>query len=456
MFDSAAFAYSKASEAAERNGSPHSRIITTTPNMLDVPEGAYCYSLIQSAIKFDEAWYSMDKEEVYRIVDKGSKNGFIHIQFSWEELGLSKEWYEKQCRLVNYDLLTIRREILLEWTLSGDGSLFSEEQLDELHNNVKKPIGQFYIDNTYRFLVYEKLYNINTRSYIISVDIAGGLEADNTVVTIIDPLTYKPVASFKSNNIDTVELTDLLVKLVENLFQNSVIVPERNNMGLSVIHMLLKTSIADKIYYELKGQPDGTSTEEPLVPKKRTKDKTIKNKKRIRVYGIDTTTKSRTIMISEILNMIVNERPELCNNDYLYDDIKCLERDKKGKVQARQGMHDDAVMSYLVGLYMILYGKNTSKFIKVTYTGEDEEGNVNKLLNSKVKKYVKTIINISNGKSIDMLEEHRKNISKAREIERMTGIKSNYPFGNDSNDIAINSNNTRTVKRINKFRKFLN
>lgn len=231
VFDAAAFAYSKASEAAERNGSPHSRIITTTPNMLDVLEGAYCYSLIQSAIKFDEAWYAMDKEEVYRIVDKGSKNGFVHIQYSWEELGLSKEWYEKQCKLVNYDLLTIRREILLEWTLSGDGSLFSEEQLDELHNNVNKPIGQFYIDNTYRFLVYEKLVNINTRSYIISVDIAGGLEADNTVITIIDPLTYKPVASFKSNNIDTVELTDLLVKLIENLFQNSVIVPERNNMG---------------------------------------------------------------------------------------------------------------------------------------------------------------------------------------------------------------------------------
>lgn len=220
--------------------------------------------------------------------------------------------------------------------------------------------------------------------------------------------------------------------------------------------MLLKTSIADKIYYEIKGQTEGTSIEEPLVPKKRTKDKTIKNKKRIRVYGIDTTSKSRTIMISEILNMIVNERPELCNNDYLYDDIKCLERDKKGKVQARQGMHDDAVMSYLVGLYMILYGKNTSKFIKVTYMGEDEEGNINKLLNSKVKKSVKTIINISNGKNIDMLEEHRKNISKARELERITGIKSNYPFGNDSNDKMINSNNTKTVRRINKFRKFLN
>lgn len=200
-------------------------------NMLDVPEGAYCYSLIQSAIKFDETWYSMSKEEVKKIVNKGSKNGFVHIQFSWRELGLSQEWYETQCRLVNYDLQTIKREIDIQWTMSGDGSLFSEEQLDELHNKVKEPVAQFYIDNTYRFLVYEKLYNINTRSYIISVDIAGGLEADNTVITIIDPLNYKPVASFKSNNIDTVELTDLLVKLVENLFQNSVIVPERNNMG---------------------------------------------------------------------------------------------------------------------------------------------------------------------------------------------------------------------------------
>ena len=424
--------------------------------MLDVDEGAYCYSLIQSAIEFDESWYAMDEDDVKLIVEKGSKNGFVHIQFSWQELGLSQEWYEKQCKLVNYDLLTIRREILLEWTLSGDGSLFSEEQLDVLRQNVKKPIGQFYIDNMYRFLVYEPLHKINKRSYIISIDIAGGLEEDADVITIIDPLTFKTVASFKSNNIDTVELVELLVNLVENLFQNSVLVPERNNLGLSVIHMLLKTSVANRVYYEIKGGDDTTVTTEPLKTKKRSKSKNIKEKKKIRVYGIDTSNKTRPIMINEILNMLVNERPELCNNEYLYNDIKCLERDKKGKIQARSGTHDDAVMSYLVGLYAILYGKNISKFMKVTYIGEDEEGNITSFNNKKTTKSIKRIVNISSGASVDVLEKHKKVMQNVRSIEGAIGEKADSPLYQPAESSISNPNNMKTVKRINRMRKMLN
>ena len=46
-------------------------------------------------------------------------------------------------------------------------------------------------------------------------------------------------------------------------------------MGLSVIHMLLKTSVADKIYYEYKGDNSVDRTEEGVKSKKRSKDKTV-------------------------------------------------------------------------------------------------------------------------------------------------------------------------------------
>lgn len=336
-------------------------------NNLDSEEGLYCYNLIQEAINFDEKWYDMPIEKVKKIISEGSDNDFVFIQFDYKELGHGEEWLKKQKRLVNNDLLIIKREIFLEWTLSGDTSPFSEEQLVGIERNIKKPIGSFYIKNVYKFDILEELHNIRERNYIISVDIAGGLEKDATAITIIDPLTYKPVVVFKSNRIDTPTLVDVLKELVETYFNEAVVVPERNNMGLSVIQMLLKTSIANNIYYEKKER----TTEKEVA----TRGKTKKSKKEVRVYGVDTTQKSRDIMIKEILNMIINERPEIIISDNIFKEIKTLERKKNGKIEHRDGCHDDCLMSYLIGLYMILYGLNSSKFIKVTHTGKFNEEN---------------------------------------------------------------------------------
>lgn len=338
-------------------------------NNLDSAEGLYCYSLIEDAIKFDESWYDKPIDKVKEIIAEGSDNDFVFIQFNYKQLGHGEEWFTKQKRNVGNDLLTIKREILLEWTLSGDTSPFSEEQLTAISHYVKEqPLGSFYIKDLYRFEMFEEIHNMRNRSYIISVDIAGGLEKDATAITVIDPLTYKPVCVFKSNKIDTPTLVDVLVELVEVYFNEGVVVPERNNMGLSVIQMLLKTSIASNLYYEKKKR----TTEKEV----NLRGKTKKEIKEVRVYGVDTTPKSREYMVKEILNMIVNERPELINNNFIFKEIKTLERKKNGKIEHKDGCHDDCLMSYLIGMYMILYGNSAGKFIKVTHTNaynEDEK-----------------------------------------------------------------------------------
>lgn len=358
-------------------------------NNLDSPEGLYCYNLIQDSVAFDENWYSKSIEQVRNIIAENSDNDFVFIQFDYKQLGHGDEWLVRQKRLVGNDLYTIKREILLEWTLSGDTSPFSEEQLTIVSQYIKKPINSFYIKGLYKFEIIEELFNMRNRSYIISVDIAGGLEKDATVITIIDPLNYKPVCIFKSNRIDTPTLVDVLVELVETYFNSAVVVPERNNMGLSVIQMLLKTSISKNIYYEKKKR----TTEKEVNLHGKTKKET----KEVRVYGIDTTPKSREFMVKEILNMVVNERPELINNDFIFKEIKTLERKKNGKIEHKSGCHDDCLMSYLVGMYMILYGNNSSKFIKVTHTNQfNEEDNIQDNAKTRIKKSINSTRMIMN------------------------------------------------------------
>lgn len=222
---------------------------------------------------------------------------------------------------------------------------------------------------------------MRNRNYVISIDIAGGLEKDATAITVIDPLTYKPVVVFKSNRIDTPTLVDVVEELVEMYFNEGVIVPERNNMGLSVIQMMLKRpTLARNLYYEKKKR----TTEREVNLRGKTKKET----KEVRVYGIDTTVKSREFMVKEILNMIVDERPELIISENIFNEIKTLERKKNGKIEHKDGTHDDCLMSYLIGMYMILYGNNSGKFIKVTHRNlfNEEDGQIDNV-NNRVKSH---------------------------------------------------------------------
>lgn len=450
MWNASSFAYSKAAESAEKNGVPHSRLITTTPNHLNCDEGAFCYSFITNGIKFDEHWYDYDINEVKDEIENTSKNGFVHIQFSYKELGKDEKWLEKQKKLVNYDLQTIKREIFLEWTLSGEGSIFDEETLDDIKTYVKEPIGSFYILGCYKFLIYEELSNIRDRNYIASIDIAAGLDEDSTVITIIDPITYKPAVIFKSNTIETPTLVQVLVELVENFFNNLVIVPERNNAGIAVIQMIQRSSIKDRLYYYYKSQ-ENEGIKKVNNKKNRTKarDKNIKGVSDIKVYGINTTPKTRKIMIDEILNNVVNENRDNINNEFIFNELKTLYRNKNGKVEARVGFHDDVIMSYLIGLYTILYSPNIRAFLKVTWSSNDNNQTLleHKEKAKKVKKTISNNLDILNNRVNDY-DNHYYNLKKNKDkIEKETGLEMNDPIINKKN------NNDRKNKRKNKINK---
>lgn len=397
-------------------------------NHINTKEGSFGYSLIRNAVPFDYSFYDMEDEELYKYIKENSSNNYVFIKYMYYDLGHDEEWVEEQKRLVNYDLLKIKREIFLEWTMTGDDSVFEEEVIDNLSKNAKvKPIGKFFVRNRWKFNVYEELHNIIHRNYIISIDIASGLEQDSTVVTIIDPFTFKTAALFRSNNISTVDLVELLVALIDDYFYAGVLVPERNNMGISVIQMLLKTHVANHVYFNVNESAVKREQEQQMVGKRNKEKKKKKSSTGKRIYGIDTTPKSRKIMIEEILNTIINEEPEKINNPELLEEIKTLVRDKKGKIQARSGCHDDVVMSYLIGLYMYLYGNNVRQFIKVTYIGDNEEERHSKESLKKNAQRIKRMTNIINSDPdvvsyqmnlIDNNKEHRKiNIDEEERLE---------------------------------------
>lgn len=341
-------------------------MITTTPNNLDVDEGMYCHQMISNSVPFDESWYDWNITRVKKFISDNSRNDFTYIEFSYKELGKDEKWLQEQIRALNGDMLKVKREIFLQWTFANNTSPFTEEQLIEIEKWVLEPIGKFYINGIYKFDILQDMHNLSNKSWIISVDVASGLGLDATCITITDPSSMKPFAEFSNNTIGTANLTALLISLVQTMFPRAVVVIERNYTGIAVIDLLLKTSIAKNLYYEYRIKKGEKKIDDP---KKNSK----KIKSEVRVYGIDTTKSSRKIMIDEILNGLINDTPEILVSGRIFKDIRTLERNNKGKIEHRSGCHDDSLFSYLVGLYMLLYGNNTNKFIKVT--SDNNSGN---------------------------------------------------------------------------------
>lgn len=365
IYDAATPAISTASRIAEERGVPHAKILTTTPSNLDLDEGAFVKFLIDLSCTFIEEMYDWPRFKILDYIYNNSTNNFVFIKYTWQDLGLTKEWYERQCRELNYDWLKINREVNLQWSKSTENSVFNEEQLEAINQILKSSIGTKIIEAThhitpsqtykesYGFKLYQEL-NPN-REYAIGVDVSSGQDRDNSAVTIVDPdKEFEVVGVFKSPNINTDQLSHLLITLIKNHLPNSTLIIENNSYGKAIIDTCMK--YIPKNVYTHYGVPNDKKHKKHLARDERGQV----------VYGISTNTQSRPLMI-EIVSELVTKTPSAVAYPELYTDIRALEYKSNGKIEHQSGMHDDTLMSYLMVRYAFAYTNNLKSYFKSIY-----------------------------------------------------------------------------------------
>lgn len=315
--------------------------------------------MIEDAAKFDFSFYDREDDDLKDYIHKNSKNDFAYIVYQYYELGKDEKWLQQQIRDMAGDMYKIKREYLIQWMFATSMSIFTEEQLDVMSKFVKNPRKSIYINN-YKIDVLEDFNNLMYKNWCLSIDIGGGLGRDYSAFSLIDPISYKQVMKFKNCNIGVLEFADLVIQFVKTYVPNAVIIPERNFNSAFIEH-IQKSDISKNLYY--------TSTEDKDYTQKKIKKTSIfKTSKttgtETRRYGFQTDTTTRKIMTEEILFYIANSKPQLVNNSDLFDELKQLIREKSGKINHMNGKHDDLTMSYLIGLYVLMYSNNRNKFFK--------------------------------------------------------------------------------------------
>lgn len=356
IYESATMAQAKAAKTAKENNKPYFKILTTTPNNIDVPEGAYVYDMKENACKFELFMYDLNNDDLQDQLKYNSNNDFFYLEYSYIELGLDEEWYKDQCRSLNNNRLKIRREIELAWPNSTDRSIFSEDILEILLHYCLPVTNTVTLLKKYVFK-FIKPHSPN-KPYVLGIDVAFGLNLDASAIVVVDPISMEPVGYFHNNKIQTPELLLLIEELIYTYFPESCIAIERSVATETLLqNMRRNNNLKNKMVYYYTD--DNTSEIEKSLKDINIEDNASIHKK----YGIPINKNTRPIML-ELLEQEVCNNPSCFRIRELVKEISVLERDKTGRIAAASGMHDDLIFAYLYARYALSNIPHINRFIK--------------------------------------------------------------------------------------------
>ena len=394
IYKTASPALSRAAENAELMGKPHFKLITTTPNSLGFESAAYCHGMMENAAKFRLALYDATQEETQEYIQSNSSNDFVFVEYHYNELGRDAAWLEKQKRDLNNDPDAIDREILLKWQRSSNISVFPKEVLDEVESHERKPIGELSLGEGRYLDLYGDV--LLTRDYVIGVDPAGGVVRDYSSIVVIDADTMRPVAHYRSNEIELDSLGKLISQIHKRFFPYAAVAIERSPICLHMIQDLMETPLQKWMVHHMVSDP---SIKTRGGAKPRSKPKVMKpDSKRERIaFGVPANAKSREAMM-DIMSHEVNNRPDVFVVPDIIDQILCLQRNKRGRVHHPHNKNDDDLMAYLIARYALGYLPSTSRIL-----GRRSSGMVEVI--QQVRAFNKTTDDMTPKSRPDILEE---------------------------------------------------
>lgn len=402
IYLSATPAFKNASQNAMRNKAPYGIIITTTPGDLNTDEGMDAYMMKEMASKFTEKWYDMTHEQLHEMIRKNTDSNFVYIKFSYKQLGSGEEYFRGMVIDLKKDWSAIRREVLLEWAKVSDNSPFKKEDLDLVSTLVRDPIDTIQLCTYYTFNLYQ---NLNLQyPPLIGVDVSGGFRRDSSAITIIDSHTTEVVADFNCNYISVNDLARVIYELVTKYMSNAIINIERNGgYGASVISQLVETKIKGNLYFEIKDRVN----EERFVGAK-----TIKSTQKTKVFGLDSTKKTRELMM-ELLSERMEHHKDKFISSILYHELETLEVKKNGRIEHSSNGHDDQVFAYLLALYVWYYGVNVMENWGLRKNTLKTDKDIDEGIMRIEEKYDSVLEDISNSVEVDnMIQEQFEYISK--------------------------------------------
>lgn len=385
-FPAAIAATTAAAAHAAEAGLPCSNIMTTTAGRPDTDTGKYALDTLTSACKFSEKLYDCkNKEELIDVVTKNSKRGkkMVYCSFSHRQLGYDDEWLRNVTIRANATSEEIDRDYLNIWRAGSDFGAIDADLLAKMNRSLLEPL---YVDIKDGYMInwYISESMLNTaeyknRSYIAGMDSSELIGSDYTTLVMIDPYDMGVVATFRCNESNIINLAKRFVDLMLTL-PKLVLVPECKSTGIAIIDYIISMLLGHGInpwtrIFNLAVQ----KKDEPEFRDFNFNTESCDGSNK-RYFGFRTSAGNGLFSRNILYKTVMNKTLKL-NHSRIYDELLikefCELEVKNGKIDHKNGGHDDLIISYLLACYLVFFGKNLHLY------GIDDEKFLNKLTTPK-------------------------------------------------------------------------
>jgi hypothetical protein len=164
------------------------------------------------------------------------------------------------------------------------------------------------------------------------------------------------VAEFKSPFIGTEDTKKFLHILVKKHIPRAILCIERNHVGCAIIEGLKDMGLLANLYFDHTKQLVG-NVDDGIDDNGFLKQQAFNR----RLFGVYTEKASRDIMINILFRRVSESKHKfICGN--IIGDLLHLIKNKRGKIEAISGQHDDSIMSYMIALYVLYHGNNLERY----------------------------------------------------------------------------------------------
>lgn len=374
---------------ARKNNEPHGTVFTTTAGKKDEPDGKFFYQELCSGAVHSEHYYDcedeVDLEKSIRAASRTNTRIFnrdkktsastdtfgVNVTLNHTQLGKTDQWLARAIEESKQSGDDANRDFFNLWTSGGIRSPFSPADADRIRAGEIEPM---YVEinkktrYTTRYYVPQNRIDevFKNHKIIVTVDTSDASGGDDIGISSYLDKTGQTISSCNIN------ITNLLVffewfahEWIINR-ENTVIIIERRSSAIALIDYLLEVLPAygidpfKRLFNRIVNEKERYKDEwdEIQVPmSRRDPDIYVRFKKHVGFSTSGSGITSRSELFSTTMSSAVQLVGSVIYDKVTIDQLLGLVQ-IDGRVNHAQGEHDDMVIGWLLGHWLMTQGRN--------------------------------------------------------------------------------------------------
>jgi len=388
-------------DAAKKAGVPYGITLTTTAGKKDDKDGKYIFNLLSNSAVWDERFFDCaNLAELEHFVKNNSRGGVcrINITMDHRQLGKTDEWLKDKIDTSTATGDDANRDYFNLWTSGSQTNpipvyvleRITKSQFSPTYTDISIPDGyitRWYIPET------EIFHRLATGKFVLGMDTSEASGGDDISLVIEDIETLEIIAVGTYNETNLITFSKWVCSILVS-YPNITAIIERRSTGAMLLDYLLLMlpehgidpfqRLFNRVVNEYDEYPDRyREIKQPM--NRRSKDIYVRYKKTFGFATAGVGYASRSELYSTTLQNAAKRSCDKIHDKPLIDQITGLVN-RNGRIDHEEGEHDDLVIGWLLGHWLLTQGKNLSyygidsKQIMVNVVSKSEETPLDKEL----------------------------------------------------------------------------